>query len=123
MLERARRGAHAFRYQARCSRWHEQAGCVVMIRTKFTVVFALTVLVLAGAAQPAFAGPQDLNRMLNNIGLSITDSENVMTAFAYLAGIFMGVWGIFKFRDHVDNPQATRLGPLLGQHLLLECGL
>ncbi len=80
-----------------------------MIRTKFTVVFALTVLVLAGAAQPAFAGPGDLGRMLNNIGLSITDSENVMTAFAYLAGIFMGVWGIFKFRDHVDNPQATRL--------------
>jgi hypothetical protein len=39
----------------------------------------------------------------------VAELPGLVTGVAYLVGIVMGITGIFKLKDHVDNPSQTPL--------------
>lgn len=58
------------------------------------------------AAGDAHAG-QTVGDIIKNVTGSWDGVANVFSTIAYLAGGFLGVAGIFKFKDHVDEPRQT----------------
>jgi hypothetical protein len=44
-----------------------------------------------------------------NITTSIANLPGLLTALAYMFGILLGVLGILKIKDHVENPGQTHL--------------
>lgn len=51
----------------------------------------------------------DFNFILNNIINSISDTPGIVSAVGYLLGLIIGVQGILKAKDHVENPDQTAL--------------
>ncbi|MCK6419092.1 MAG: hypothetical protein L6Q57_09200 [Alphaproteobacteria bacterium] len=49
----------------------------------------------------------NFNNVLINIIASISEAPGFISAWAYLAGMLLGVWGIYKLKDHVENPDQT----------------
>ncbi len=56
----------------------------------------------SGAAQA-----QGIGTMLTNVRTGIDHIPWVLTVVSYISGLFMGIWALFKFKDHVDNPRET----------------
>lgn len=44
-----------------------------------------------------------------NINTSIQDIPGLLTGIAYMFGILLGVLGVLKIKDHVENPTQTPL--------------
>ena len=75
---------------------------------------------LAGLAACALASPeafaqvkgdgQSLGSIAGNITTSLKDVSGLAEAIAYVAGFFMGLGALFKFKAYRDNPQQTPLG-------------
>lgn len=70
--------------------------------------FLLSGLFVAAFATDAHAG-QKLGDIILNVIISWDGVADILTTIAWIAGAFLGVAGIFKFKDHVDNPQQTKL--------------
>lgn len=51
----------------------------------------------------------DVNNILANILDAIEDVPGLITAFAYLGGLCLGVIGLLRLREHVENPEQTPL--------------
>ncbi len=51
----------------------------------------------------------DFGEIARNITESIADIPGLLTALSYLFGILLGVLGILKIKDHVENPTQTPL--------------
>ena len=51
----------------------------------------------------------DFNFILGNIINSISNTPGVVSAVGYLLGLIIGVQGILKAKDHVENPDQTAL--------------
>ncbi len=49
------------------------------------------------------------SNIAQNITTSIQDIPGLLTGLSYLFGILLGVLGILKIKDHVENPQQTAL--------------
>ena len=62
----------------------------------------------AGKASAAAAG-NNFSNIATNIALSIADVPGLLSALAYLFGILLGVLGVMKIKDHVENPSQTPL--------------
>ena len=62
-------------------------------------------LVFAGDAHAANNFGSIGKRIIN----SIADLPGLLTALSYLFGILLGVLGILKIKDHVENPTQTQL--------------
>lgn len=45
----------------------------------------------------------------NNIQASISELPGLLTGVAYMLGILLGVLGILKIKDHVENPSNTKI--------------
>ncbi len=62
-------------------------------------------------SSPAFAaaGGNDFSKISGNIIQSIQDLPGLLTGLSYMFGILLGVLGILKIKDHVENPQQTAL--------------
>jgi len=52
-------------------------------------------------------GGQTLGNVICNVFWSTSPFSAFLTAIAYLFGIFVGAWAIFKLQDHVSDPQRT----------------
>jgi len=52
---------------------------------------------------------QNINQVLNNIIWSIDEIPGLLTAVAYLLGLLLGVLGLLKIKDHVENPDQNKL--------------
>jgi len=50
---------------------------------------------------------QTLGNVICNVFWSTSPFSAFLTAIAYLFGIFVGAWAIFKLQDHVSDPQRT----------------
>jgi hypothetical protein len=77
---------------------------------KITLLAALALVVLYG--QDAWAGVATTNKLAdiaNNVRQSWADVTGVMSTVAWIAGAALGCIAIFKFKDHVDNPNQTPL--------------
>ena len=67
---------------------------------------------MAGAiATPAHAGGggEDFSDIAENITKSTEEIPGLISGLSYLFGTLLGVLGILKIKDHVENPQQTEL--------------
>lgn len=53
------------------------------------------------------SGTNDFSKISRNILGSIEELPGLLTGIAYLLGLFFGVMGILKLKDHVENPSNT----------------
>ena len=56
----------------------------------------------------AYAG-NNFSSIASNITTSIASLPGLLTALSYMFGILLGVLGIMKIKDHVENPTQTPL--------------
>lgn len=54
-------------------------------------------------------GGANFSTIAENINRSMEEIPGLVSGLSYLLGIVMGILGIFKLRDHVDNPTNTPL--------------
>lgn len=55
------------------------------------------------------AAQQDFTTISDNIGDSISGLPGMLSGVSYMLGILLGVLGILKIKDHVENPSQTPL--------------
>jgi len=70
---------------------------------------AFTAGVLMSSSQAHAAAGNDFSSIAQNITNSVASIPGLLTALAYLFGILIGVLGILKIKDHVENPSNTPL--------------
>lgn len=51
----------------------------------------------------------NFNHILKNISNSIDDTPGIIIALTYLLGLLLGVAGLLKLKDHVENPEQVPL--------------
>ncbi len=73
-----------------------------MIRVQAGMVVAL----LAGMHE---AQANDFSNIAENITHSLEEVPGLLTGLAYLMGLMLGVLGVLKVKDHVENPTQTPL--------------
>jgi len=76
----------------------------------YSVGAAMTMGILAsGQAHAAAGGGNNFSSIATNINTSIASLPGLLTGLSYLFGILLGVLGIMKIKDHVENPTQTPL--------------
>ena len=80
-------------------------------RQYYSVGAAMTMGILASGQAHAAAGGggNNFGAIAENINDSIADLPGLLTGLSYLFGILLGVLGIMKIKDHVENPTQTPL--------------
>lgn len=68
----------------------------------------MTTGMLVGSAGSAHAA-NNFGSIASNITDSIADLPGLLSALAYMFGILLGVLGVMKIKDHVENPSQTPL--------------
>ncbi len=71
---------------------------------KFQAAFVVGLLSTASEAQ---AAGNDWSDIARNITTSIEELPGLITGISYMLGLLMGVVGILKLKDHVENPTQT----------------
>ncbi|MDP7143514.1 MAG: hypothetical protein QF692_01095 [Alphaproteobacteria bacterium] len=64
---------------------------------------------LAGTSDAYANNDTNFGSIAKNITESVSDLPGLLSALAYLFGILLGVLGILKIKDHVENPAQTQL--------------
>lgn len=65
---------------------------------------------MAVSSSDAFAaGGNNFSAISKNIATSMADLPGLMSAIAYLLGVVLGILGVLKIKDHVENPTQTPL--------------
>ena len=63
-----------------------------------------------GSSGDAFAAAgNNFSKISTNIATSIASLPGLMSALAYLMGVVLGILGVLKIKDHVENPTQTPL--------------
>lgn len=80
------------------------------VKTKYYSYGAaiMTGLLLSSGSAHAAAG-NNFGSIAKNITTSIADIPGLLTGLSYLFGILLGVLGVMKIKDHVENPSNTPL--------------
>lgn len=82
-------------------------------RTYYTMGAAMTFGMLSASSSAHAAagggGANNFSNIAGNIATSIQDLPGLLSALAYLFGVLIGVLGILKIKDHVENPTQTPL--------------
>lgn len=60
------------------------------------------------SASDAFAA-NNFSKISSNIATSMASLPGLMSALAYLMGVVLGILGVLKIKDHVENPTQTPL--------------
>jgi intracellular multiplication protein IcmC len=74
---------------------------------RFGKLVGLSLVVLLLMTSPAEA--QKLGDVVKNLTTSMSNLPFVLSSVAYIMGLFFAIWGVFKFKDHVDNPSQNPL--------------
>lgn len=74
---------------------------------KSTMAFAGAAALVALSAVDAHAS--NFSTLAQNITESIASLPGLLSALAYMFGILLGVLGVMKIKDHVENPSQTPL--------------
>ena len=80
---------------------------VKLLKRKYLSAGAAFMMGALAASTPAHAN--NFGSIANNITTSIADLPGLLTALSYMFGILLGVLGIMKIKDHVENPSQTPL--------------
>ena len=78
-------------------------------RSYYAAGAAMTLGLTIGSSGKAFAGGNDFSVISQNIATSMADLPGLLSALSYLFGVLLGILGIFKIKDHVENPSQTPL--------------
>jgi hypothetical protein len=80
-----------------------------MTKQKWTHKMAaiVTAGVMAGKGSEAFAGGTTFSDVAGNIVTGSSRLPDLISTVAYIGGIGLGVAGVFKLKQHVDNPGQT----------------
>ena len=70
---------------------------------------AMTVGLIASSNSAFAAGGNTFSDISDNIGGSVASLPGLISGMAYLFGTLIGVLGIMKIKDHVENPTQTPL--------------
>jgi len=80
-----------------------------MFNTKKTY-YAMGAAITVGAMGTSSAhAANNFGSIAQNINTSIASLPGLLTGLAYMFGILLGVLGIMKIKDHVENPTQTPL--------------
>ena len=71
---------------------------------KFQTAFIVGLLSSASQAQ---AAGNDWSDVARNITTSIEELPGLVTGISYMLGLLLGVVGVLKLKDHVENPTQT----------------
>ncbi len=55
------------------------------------------------------AAGQTLGSVIKNLFTSTAGVPDLFAAFSYLFGLILGIWGIFKLKAHVENPNQVEI--------------
>jgi ABC-type Fe3+ transport system permease subunit len=84
-----------------------------MFKKTKTMYYTMGAAITAGAlmtSNSAFAAAgNNFSKISENIGTSIQSLPGMLSGLAYLFGILLGVLGVMKIKDHVENPSNTPL--------------
>lgn len=87
-------------------------------------VILFLLMALAVLLEPSSAHAQSLGDSIESFLQSLNDTPQLVKTVAYVMGIALGIWGIFKIKDHVDAPMQTPLRAgilrLIGGGMLLS---
>jgi len=75
------------------------------LRVSLFLILALATVTLG----PSSAHAAGLGASLQSFLTSLNNTPRLVQTVAYIAGIAMGIWAMFKIKDHVDNPMQTPL--------------
>lgn len=78
-------------------------------RKSLQVSAAFSAGILLSATQAHAAGSNNFSSIASNIVTSIQNLPGLLSGVAYMFGILLGVLGILKIKDHVENPGQTPL--------------
>lgn len=84
-------------------------------RQKMMVASAATFIGLVSGVEQSFATSTSrstgtsFNTIVNNMESSISGIPGLISGVSYMMGILLGVLGILKIKDHVENPGQTKL--------------
>lgn len=81
-------------------------GVFIAVR-RFCRWIGLPFIVLLATTSQASA--QTIGAVIANLTVSFGTLPNLLASFAYIMGVFYAVYGVYKFKDHVDNPSQTPL--------------
>lgn len=80
-----------------------------MNRKTLQVGAAFTAGMMLGGTQAHAAAGNNFSSIGSNIITSIASLPGLLSGVAYMFGILLGVLGILKIKDHVENPGQTPL--------------
>jgi ABC-type spermidine/putrescine transport system permease subunit II len=78
------------------------------LKAKMMTAGAATFIGLVSGVETASAN-QGFNTIVNNMETSISGIPGLISGISYMMGILLGVLGILKIKDHVENPGQTPL--------------
>ncbi|MDE1151376.1 MAG: hypothetical protein PW788_02470 [Micavibrio sp.] len=78
-----------------------------------------TVGMMAGTSSEAFATATNFKDMSQNIVTASSGFNNLISTVCWIGGAGLGVAGIFKLKQHVDNPGQT---PMKDGLIRIACG-
>lgn len=79
------------------------------LKTKMMAAGAATFIGMVSGVETAFAGGNNFNKIVGNMETSISGVPGLISGVSYMMGILLGVLGILKIKDHVENPGQTPL--------------
>lgn len=82
---------------------------IKFIKTQSLRVSAAVLVGVLGGAEDALAGGKNFSNIAENVTNSIAGLPGLLSGVAYMLGILLGVLGILKIKDHVENPTQTPL--------------
>lgn len=84
---------------------------IKFIKNQSLKVSAIVVLSVVNGADSAFAQatPKNFSDISDNITASISTLPGLLAGTSYMLGTLLGVLGILKIKDHVENPTQTPL--------------
>lgn len=81
----------------------------LMMKKTMAVAVAVAVVAFSAVDAHATTGTTNFGSIANNITDSIASLPGLLSALAYMFGILLGVLGVMKIKDHVENPSQTPL--------------
>ena len=76
---------------------------------RYTLMIQSAIFVGLVTASEQARAANDFSDISRNITDSIEDLPGLLAALSYLFGLLLGVLGILKIKDHVENPTQTPL--------------
>lgn len=85
-----------------------------MFKNTYYMMGAALTVGMIGTSREAAAGStgtsgNNFSNIAENITTSLQDIPGLISAISYLFGVLIGVLGILKIKDHVENPTQTPL--------------